>query len=69
MAAGDRARIEAVAGRLLDELGYPSPGAVPPEDLARAAALRAVFAHEARQHGERTPRAWPTGEPVVGARP
>jgi hypothetical protein len=69
MAAGDRARIEAVAGPLLDELGYPSPGAVGREDLARAAALRAVFAHEARGQGERTPDGWPTGEPVAGARP
>jgi Sulfotransferase family len=69
MAAGDRARIEAVAGPLLDELGYPSPEAVGPEDLTRAAALRAVFAHEARGQGERTPDGWPTGEPVAGAGP
>lgn len=70
MASGDRRRIEAVAGALLDELGYTRPDASEPEDLSRAAALRAVFAHEARQQGERTPGGWPTGvPPLVGDRP
>jgi Sulfotransferase family len=69
LAAGDRTRIEAVAGSLLDELGYPSAGTAGPEDLTRAAALRTVFAREARQQGERTPGGWPTDEHVAGARP
>jgi hypothetical protein len=69
MAPGDRARIEAVAGPLLDELGYPRPDAAGPEDLVRAAALRAVFAHEARQQGERTPGGWPSGAALAGGRP
>jgi hypothetical protein len=68
MDPGDRARIEAVAGDLLDELGYPGPDAVGPEDLERAAALRAAFAEEARRQGERTPGGWPSGASLAGDR-
>jgi hypothetical protein len=68
MDPGDRARIEAVAGDLLDELGYPSPDAVSPEDLAHADGLRVAFAEEARRQGERTPRGWPSGASLAGDR-
>jgi hypothetical protein len=59
MAPGDVARFEAVAGALLEELGYPrATPSTPDAELARAERLRETFADYARAGGWRVPEAW-----------
>jgi hypothetical protein len=56
MPGADRALFEAVAGVLLDELGYPRPGAIPPPDiLANTSTLRDRFAETIRSLGNFLP--------------
>jgi hypothetical protein len=59
MAAADVERFEAVAGPLLDELGYARVvPAIDREQLARAARLRNEFVDDVRARGRRVPAAW-----------
>jgi hypothetical protein len=59
MSTTDRQLFEAVAGALLDELGYPrtSPG-VPAGLAERVAAVRDVFTQDLRFRGWRLPESW-----------
>jgi sulfotransferase family protein len=59
MAATDVEHFEAVAGPLLDELGYARAGQpIGREELAQAARLRKVFADGVRGRRRRVPAAW-----------
>jgi hypothetical protein len=54
MPAGEVELFEAVAGALLDELGYPLVGGDPgPGAVARASSIRASFQEDLRMRGER----------------
>lgn len=59
MVREDVARFEAVAGTLLDELGYErGASTVPASQRRRAATLRRRFARELADQKRRLPRAW-----------
>jgi hypothetical protein len=59
MPRGDVIRFEAVAGALLDELGYERiTGSAPRRELDRAARIRETFAREVHARDRPLPRAW-----------
>jgi hypothetical protein len=59
MPSEDIERFEAVAGDLLDELGYPRAVPDPPREmLGNAARLRVSFVRDVLARGERLPEVW-----------
>jgi hypothetical protein len=67
MAADDVEGFEAVAGDLLDELGYPRAVPEPPGKAREfAAELRSSFTQALRSRGRRVPERWYTEETPAG---
>jgi len=59
MTLDDVERFEAVAGDLLDELGYPCTVPNPPQEkLVNATGIHHAFTQEIRTKGERLPVRW-----------